>query len=133
MLLLQKTIWDHLNQQLRLSGSKMNKDDLFKAMRQRNIDEALCSGILYILQECETAVFTKAELAHDKEELLLKNKRLFLNKSGRELLRVFISHSSYRMEVLWIAAIIFKIFAEVEDEIINCPGGWIHIVTPYSL
>jgi hypothetical protein len=72
--LLQKTIWDHLNQQLKLSGSKMNKDDLFKAMRQRNIDEALCSGILYILQECETAVFTKAELAHDKEELLLKTK-----------------------------------------------------------
>ncbi|HLG39546.1 MAG TPA: BatD family protein, partial [Chitinophagaceae bacterium] len=68
--LLQKTIWDFLGTRLNLSGSKMNKDELYKAMKEKKWDEDQCRNILNILQQCEAAVFTKAELAHDKQELL---------------------------------------------------------------
>jgi len=71
--LLQKTIWDHLGRQLNLSGSTLNKDDLYKALKEKNKEEQ-CRNILDILQECEAAVFTKAELVHDKQELLNRAK-----------------------------------------------------------
>jgi hypothetical protein len=69
--LLQKSIWEHLGTQLKLSGSKMNKDELYKVMREGNREE-LYREILDVLQECEAAVFTKAEMMRDKEELLDK-------------------------------------------------------------
>jgi len=69
--LLQKSIWEYLGTQLKLSGSKMNKDELHSAMKQRNMEEQYHS-ILEILQECEGAVFTKAEFINDKQELLNK-------------------------------------------------------------
>jgi len=71
--LLQKTIWDHLGRQLNLSGTTLNKDDLYKALKEKNKEEQYRS-ILDILQECEAAVFTKAELVQDKQELLNKTK-----------------------------------------------------------
>jgi hypothetical protein len=67
--LLQKSIWDYLGIQLKLSGSKLNKDDLYKAMKEKNLEQQ-CQGILDALQECEAAVFTKVEFVHDKQELL---------------------------------------------------------------
>jgi hypothetical protein len=72
--LLQKTIWDHLSARLKLTGSKMNKDDLYKAMKEKSLDEDQCRSIINILQECEAAVFTKAEFVHDKQELLNRTK-----------------------------------------------------------
>ncbi|MFI5130112.1 MAG: BatD family protein, partial [Chitinophagales bacterium] len=69
--LLQKSIWEYLGTQLKLSGSKMNKDELHSAMKQRNMEEQYHS-IIEILQECEGAVFTKAEFVNDKQELLNK-------------------------------------------------------------
>lgn len=68
--LLQKSIWDHLSSRLKLSGSKMNKYELYKAMKEKNLTDDQCRAILDILQQCEAAVFTKAEFAHDKQELL---------------------------------------------------------------
>lgn len=67
---LQKIIWDVLGIQLKLSGSKMNKDDLYKAMKKKNINEDHCKEVLDILKECEAAVFTKAEFTNDKQQLL---------------------------------------------------------------
>jgi len=74
--LLQKTIWDHFSPLLNLSGSKKNKVELYKAMKEKNIDETLCRNLLGILDECEAALFTKAELAHNKQELLNRTKTL---------------------------------------------------------
>jgi hypothetical protein len=72
--LLQKSIWDHLSNRLKLSGSKINKDELYKAMKEKNLDENQYHNILGILQQCEAAVFTKAEFADDKQELLNRTK-----------------------------------------------------------
>jgi hypothetical protein len=68
--LLQKSIWDHVGAGLKLSGSKMNKPDLYKAMREKKLPEDQCREILNLLQQCEAAIFTEAEFVDDKQELL---------------------------------------------------------------
>jgi hypothetical protein len=73
-ILLQKAIWDYLGDRLKLSGSSINKDHLYKAMKGKGLEEDQSRDILNILQECETAVFTKAELIHDKQELLVRTR-----------------------------------------------------------
>jgi hypothetical protein len=72
--LLQKSIWDYLSVPLQLSGSKISKPVLYKAMRENNFSEEQCQTIIGILQQCEAAVFTKAELEDDKQALLDKTK-----------------------------------------------------------
>jgi len=72
--LLQKTIWDHLSQLLHLSGSKKSKVELYRAMKAKNIDEFVCRDLLTILNECEAALFTNADLVQDKQELLNRTK-----------------------------------------------------------
>ncbi|MDP4263454.1 MAG: hypothetical protein Q8941_13085, partial [Bacteroidota bacterium] len=72
--LLQKLIWEHLSDRLKLSGSKMNKHDLYLAMKEKKLGEDQCRNILDILQRCEASVFTKAEFADDKQDLLDKTK-----------------------------------------------------------
>jgi hypothetical protein len=74
---LQKCIWDFIGARFKLSGSKMNKHHLYKAMHEKQISEDQCQNILDILQQCEASVFTKAEFANGKEELLKRTKRAF--------------------------------------------------------
>ena len=61
--LLQKSIWDHLGTQLKLSGSKMNKYELHSSHEGKKHAKISTRAILDILQQCEAAVFTKAEFA----------------------------------------------------------------------
>lgn len=74
--LLQKSIWDHLGNRLKLSGSGMNKADLYKAMREKNLPEDQCRDILNVLHQCEAAVFTKAAFPDHKEELLKRTRTI---------------------------------------------------------
>jgi len=55
----------------------MNKEELYKAMKQRNMEDQYRS-ILGVLEECEAAVFTKAELMYDKQELLNKARAILI-------------------------------------------------------
>lgn len=71
---LQKCIWNYLGSRFRLSGSKMNKHDLYKAMQERNFTQDQFQNILDILQQCEASVFTKAEFSRDKEELFKRTR-----------------------------------------------------------
>lgn len=72
--ILQKAIWDYLGTVLNLSGSKMNKQYLQKALQSKTIPGDSSQHILGILQECEAAAFTKAEFIHDKQELLARTR-----------------------------------------------------------
>jgi len=74
--LLKKTIWDSLSIHLKLSGATMNKDALYRAMREKNFNDDQVTEIMYILKECEAAVFTRAEMKHDKQELLDRTKKM---------------------------------------------------------
>lgn len=73
--LLQTTIWEYLGNRLQLTGSKMNKQDLYATMKRKKLDEDLCVDILAVLQRCEASVFTKAEFGDDRQDLLDKTKR----------------------------------------------------------
>lgn len=48
-------------------------------------------------------------------------------------LRIFIPHPSHRMKIFGVAAVLFKVFAEVENKIINGSCCRIYIITPDSL
>ncbi|HEY6505215.1 MAG TPA: BatD family protein [Chitinophagaceae bacterium] len=72
--ILQKTIWDHLGVTLHLSGSRMNKQELQKALQAKRLADDRSKIIAGILEECEAAAFTKAEFIHDKQELLARAK-----------------------------------------------------------
>jgi hypothetical protein len=72
---LQKCMWNYLGTRFNLSGSAMNKRALYKAMQEKNLSPDKFQSILDILQHCETAVFTKAEFLHDKQELLNKARK----------------------------------------------------------
>jgi hypothetical protein len=74
--LLQKSIWEHLNNKLQLSGTRMNKDELYRMMSEKGMDRELFNSLSDILQQCETAMFTNAELETDKEELLNSTRAL---------------------------------------------------------
>jgi hypothetical protein len=73
-IILQKCTWNWLGVQLNLSGSRMNKRDLYKAMQEKHLSPDKFQSILYILQQCEASIFTKAEFTHDKQELLNRTK-----------------------------------------------------------
>lgn len=75
--LLQKSIWDHFSDVLHLSGSRRSKAELYRAMKARNIDESICQDLLSVMKECEEALFTRAELLHDKQSLLNRAKAIF--------------------------------------------------------
>jgi BatD DUF11 like domain len=71
---LHQCIWNHFGRYFNLEGSDMNKDDLYKAMKEKGLEEDQCRNMLDILQQCEEAMFTKAEFACDKQELLNRTK-----------------------------------------------------------
>jgi hypothetical protein len=79
---LQKCIWKYLGSRFKLSGSKMSKHDLYKAMDEKNISEDECRDILDILQQCEASVFTKVEFTDDKEELLKRTRSVLQQIKG---------------------------------------------------
>ena len=49
------------------------------------------------------------------------------------LFRKLIPDPPDRMKVLWVTAILFKEFPEVENEVVNGTGGRIYVVAPYYL
>jgi BatD DUF11 like domain len=71
---LHQCIWNYFGQYFNLEGSDMNKDDLYKGMKEKKLDEDQCRDMLDILQQCEAAMFTNAEFAYDKQELLNRTK-----------------------------------------------------------
>ena len=46
-------------------------------MKEKNLEQQY-HGILDVLQECEAAVFTNADLMHDKQELLNRARAILI-------------------------------------------------------
>ena len=63
----------------------MNKRNLSTRLKENKIDPALIEETQHILQQCETGMFTNADLAHDKNILLQKAKET-LEKISESLL-----------------------------------------------
>lgn len=69
---LHQCIWNYFRQHFHLSGSDMNKDSLKRKLEEKQISQNDINTVMDILEECEASMFTNAEIAHNKEELLKK-------------------------------------------------------------
>src|SRR6187431_1156428 len=54
-------------------------------------------------------------------------------QAGSGLFSEFVSDSSHRVEVNWIPAIAFEVFAEVQDEVVDRSCCRINVVSPDDL
>jgi len=80
---LRQCTWNFFNTHFRLSGSEMNKETLLARLRSMNVDQGSCQTIGAILQKCEEGMFTQAELAGDKRELVSRTETVLINISGQ--------------------------------------------------
>lgn len=80
---LQHSICDYFGFHFNLSGSEMNKENIAGKLKESKIDEVLIDDIKNILQQCESGIFTNANLEVDKNLLLAKTKDVLekINKS----------------------------------------------------
>lgn len=69
---LRQCIWNFFTLHFGLTGSKMNSRDLIAIMKHQQADEKSQLAILGILQECETGIFTDAQIQTDRTALLNK-------------------------------------------------------------
>ena len=82
---LYQAIWKFFGNVFHLSGSEMNKRTLSIKLKENKIDQELIEEVQHILQQCETGMFTNADLAYDKNRLLQKTKET-LEEIGESLL-----------------------------------------------
>src|SRR5260221_2223360 len=71
---LHQAVWKFFIHAFHLSGSEMNKRNLSIRLKENKIDSALIEATQHILQQCETGMFTNANLMDDKNSLLQKTK-----------------------------------------------------------
>jgi hypothetical protein len=67
---LQQSVLEFFNRYFDLSGSGMKKEMLMAELRARGINDKWIEKLQSLLQECETGMFTRANLGTDKEKLL---------------------------------------------------------------
>ncbi|MEO6612687.1 MAG: BatD family protein [Chitinophagaceae bacterium] len=73
---LQRSVWQFFNQYFDLSGSEMKKEILMAKLRFKGIDQNWVDKLERLLGECETGMFTRADLGTDKEKLLREAKEI---------------------------------------------------------
>lgn len=69
---LYNAIWKYFSQRFSLSGSQMNKQWLRKKLTETEIGEATIDELITLLSQCESGMFTNANLELDKELLRLQ-------------------------------------------------------------
>jgi hypothetical protein len=82
--ILRNCIWSFFAGRFGLKGSQVNKHSLSALLRQGKIDDQVTAGILEILSQCETGIFTSAEGAVDPKKLLDQAKT-YLEKIDQQL------------------------------------------------
>ena len=95
-----------------------------RRLEKKGWDADTTRALENLLNECEMNLYTPAYDAANMQQLL---------RQAESLLGVLISHTSYRMEVFGIAAVLLEVFTEVQYEIVDGPGGRIDIVSPHGL
>lgn len=82
---LHQAAWKFFSYYLSLSGSEINKKNLFVKLKEKKIDPVLVDQVKSILQQCEAGMFTNANLMIDKNNLL-RNTKHVLEEISRFLL-----------------------------------------------
>lgn len=73
---LHQSIWNFFGTYYKLSGTEMNKENLFTQMRESGIHQSLIEETATILQQCETGMFTNVSITEDRELFFNSTKRL---------------------------------------------------------
>jgi hypothetical protein len=82
---LRQSFWNYFEFQFNLSGSEMSKDNIVVKLKESKVNEELINELKNILQQCETGIFTNANLLVDKSQLLNKARKI-LGKINESLL-----------------------------------------------
>lgn len=75
---LDHAVWNYFNLRLQLSGSQVNKESLRNIFIAKAIQPRLANEITEILNQCETGMYTQAEIEINKFELFEKTKRVLV-------------------------------------------------------
>lgn len=73
---LRKGIWDFFSMQFSLSGSKMNKYSLGVLLQGKKVNREDEIRIMEILTQCDTGIFTNAEIEGDKKAILEETRQV---------------------------------------------------------
>jgi BatD DUF11 like domain len=73
---LHQCIWNYLQLQFKLSGSDMNKEGLMILLKEKEVVAGVINDLSSVLSECETGIYTNAETAIDKKELLERARKI---------------------------------------------------------
>ncbi len=79
---LHQCAWNFFILHFQLSGSDMNKDKLILKMRATGITPSTIDAIDLVLRKCEAGMFTRADIAENKEELLRHTEEVLKNISS---------------------------------------------------
>jgi hypothetical protein len=80
---LNNSIWSYLSQYFQLSGSQINKRALSKILIAKGIKTTEADELLTIIHECESGIYTNAEINLDKKQLLEKTDRILRGVQSR--------------------------------------------------
>jgi BatD DUF11 like domain len=80
---LQNSIWQFASQRFNLAGSTINKALLKEKMATAGIEGNVSQQLTWLLEQCEAGLFTNADLAHNRSELLATTK-VVLDKMAAE-------------------------------------------------
>jgi len=66
---LNKSVWKYLSQKIDLDGGNMSKSVLAKLLSDSGIEKEDVSGIIAVLRQCETGMYTNAISGSNNQEL----------------------------------------------------------------
>lgn len=82
---LHQAIWSFLQQRFSLDGSNMNKQLVTEKMITAGIDGEMVKQLLAVLSQCEAGMFTQADMAENKEELLQHTEEVLKTISSAQI------------------------------------------------
>lgn len=73
---LYQSIWSFYVHHYNLSGTEVNKENLFYLMKESGVNQILIEQTATILQQCEAGMYTGATITGNKEELFTNAKKI---------------------------------------------------------
>lgn len=83
--ILHQSVWNFFSTYYKLSGTELNKGNLFARMKESGLPQSLIDETAVVLQQCETGMFTNVTISEDRQLFFGNTKRL-LDKIEKELL-----------------------------------------------
>ncbi len=76
---LDRSIWNYFTDRFRSFGIPMIKKDLANTLISKGIESGIVSRLIEIIHQCETGIYTNAEMHINKEEMFENTKQILVN------------------------------------------------------